>query len=152
MEIFPNWTAIPVVFILIVLTFVLNRTFFRPLQRILDERHRRIEGARLEADEIRRASQMRLQEFEQKMREARREADQQMASIRNAALSEKNQLITQKRVEAEAMLKSAKVEIQKKTAEARKQLESLGEEFAYEIASQILKRPLGGRTRSSAQS
>lgn len=152
MEIFPNWTAIPVVFILIVLTFVLNRTFFRPLQRTLDERHRRIEGARLEANEIRRASQMRLQEFEQKMREARREADQQMASIRNEALSEKNQLITQKRVEAEAMLKSAKAEIQRKTAEARKQLESLGEEFAYKIASRILKRPLGGRARPAAQS
>lgn len=143
----------PVVLIIIVLTFVLNRTFFRPLQRTLDERHRRIEGARIEAEEIRRASQMRLLEFEQKMREARREADQQMAGIRNAALSEKNQLIGQKRNKAEEMLKAAKVEIQKKTEEARKQLEGLSEEFAYKIASRILKRPLRGeRTGPVAQS
>ncbi len=35
MEIFPNWTFIPIVFFLIVLTFILNRTLFRPLGKII---------------------------------------------------------------------------------------------------------------------
>jgi F-type H+-transporting ATPase subunit b len=152
MEIFPNWTAVPVIFIVIILGFVLNRTFFRPLQQTLEDRRRKIEGARLEAEQIRRESELRIQEFEQKMREARRESDQQMASIRNAALGEKNKVIADKRAEAEAMLKAAKAELEKRTEEARKQLENLSEDFAYKIASQILKRPLRGKTESTIQS
>ena len=52
MEIFPNWTVIPIIFFLIVLTFTLRRTFFDPLARTLAERHNRIEGAQKEAEEI----------------------------------------------------------------------------------------------------
>ena len=49
MEIFPNWTTIPIVFFLIILTFILNRLFFRPLGKILAERDRKITGAKKEA-------------------------------------------------------------------------------------------------------
>jgi F-type H+-transporting ATPase subunit b len=152
MDIFPNWTAMPVILIVITLAIVLNRTFFRPLQKTLEERSSKIEGARREAEEIRRDSQLRLQEFEQKMREARRESDQQMAFMRNAALGEKNKVIAEKRAEAEAMLKSAKADLEKRTEEARKQLENLYDDFAHKIASQILKRPLRGKVGSTVQS
>ena len=49
MEIFPNWTVIPVVMLLVIFPFILKRIFFDPMARILDERHRRIEGAQKEA-------------------------------------------------------------------------------------------------------
>src|ERR1041385_1036849 len=101
MEIFPNWTAIPIILFLVILTFILNRTFFRPLAKALEERFQRIEGARREAEEIRIASQERLAEFDRRLREARRESDSQMAQIKNEALSEKNSIVSQKRSESE---------------------------------------------------
>jgi F-type H+-transporting ATPase subunit b len=142
MEIFPNWTFVPIVFFLIVLTFILNRTFFRPMGKILDERFHRIGGARREAEEIKKASQEKALEFDRKLREARREADQQIAKVKTAALGEKNQVVAQQRSETEKMLQEARADIRAKTEEARRALESQAQTFATRIASRILKRPV----------
>jgi F-type H+-transporting ATPase subunit b len=143
MEVFPNWTSIPIVVFLVILTFVLNRTFFRPMSRMLEERDRRIDGARREAEQIRKTSQDRLADFDRKLREGRRQADHQMAQIKNEALNEKSAMLLEKRQESERMLADARVDIRKRTEEARKILETESETFAYEIASQILRRPVG---------
>jgi F0F1-type ATP synthase membrane subunit b/b' len=145
MEVFPNWTSIPIILFLIILTYVLNRTFFRPMDRTLNERHRKIEGAKVEAEEIRKASQERVFEFEKRMRDARRAADAQMAEARNQALGEKTKVVSEKRNETEKMLSDARADIRRKTDEARRQLEAEGHNFAAQIASQILNRPVQGK-------
>jgi F-type H+-transporting ATPase subunit b len=142
MEIFPNWTSVPIVFFLILLTFVLNRTFFRPLGKTIEERHRRIGGARREAEEIKKASQEKGLEFERKLRDARREADQQILQVKTAALGEKSQVVARQRSETEKMLQEARADLRTKTEEARQSLESQAQLFAVRIASQILKRPV----------
>lgn len=145
MEVFPNWTAIPIVIFLILLTYILNRAFFRPMAKALEERHHRIGGAQKEAEEIRRLSRERIAEFDKRMREMRREADQQMAQAKNEALGEKSSILSVKRTEAEKMIAEGREEIRRKTEEARKTLESESKAFAYQIASQILNRPIGQR-------
>jgi F-type H+-transporting ATPase subunit b len=140
MDIFPNWTVIPVVFSLLILAFALNRVFFQPLQKALAERSRRIEGAQHEAEEIRKSSENRLAEFDHIMRQGRRESDQLMAKIRNEALNQRQQIVSEKRSEAEQFLKKAKSEIQARVEEARQKLVSQSREFARRIAAQILKR------------
>jgi len=142
MEIFPNWTAIPIVFLLIVLTFVLNRLFFRPLGKTLEERDRRIIGARQEAEAIRKASQEKALEFDRKLREARLESGLQTAQVKAAAIEEKSSLIASQREDADKMLKEARAEIRTKTEEALRVLDSQAQAFAEQIASQILKRPV----------
>ena len=145
MEVFPNWTAVPIVFFLILLTFLLNRLFFTPLGKTIEERHRRIGGAQKEAEEIRQASRDRLAEFDRKMREARREADLQMAQVKNAALQEKNSILGGKKTEVEEMLAEARANLNQKKEEAKKTLEAESQSFAYRIASQILGRPIQPR-------
>ena len=71
MEIFPNWTFIPVVVLLLIFIFSAHRLFFRPLSRVLEERHQRIEGAMAEAEQIKATSQKMVSDFELKMRDAR---------------------------------------------------------------------------------
>jgi F-type H+-transporting ATPase subunit b len=150
MDIFPNWTVFPIILFLIVLTYILNRNFFRPLGKVLEERHRSIEGARREAEEIKLTSQNRITEFENKMRDARRQADQIMAEMDKQVQEEKGSIIASKRAEAQKMLSEAKVDIQQKAAEAGKELQSQSDRFARQIASQILKRPL--QQKQSSQS
>ena len=99
MEIFPNWTVIPTVILLIIFLFLMKRVFFIPLERMLDERHRKIEGAQKEAEDIRHASQDRLADVDRKMREARREADAYMSQLRTAALDEKGKIVGGRRSE-----------------------------------------------------
>jgi F-type H+-transporting ATPase subunit b len=142
MEIFPNWTLFPILFFVILLTFILNRTLFRPLGKTLEERDRRITGARMEAEEIRIASQQKGLEFDRRLREARREADQQVAQVKNAAIGERNQVVTQQRSETEKMLTEAKAEIRAKVEDARLKLEAQTQQLAVRIATRILNRPL----------
>jgi F-type H+-transporting ATPase subunit b len=151
MDIFPNWTVFPVVFLLTLLTFILSRTFFRPLGQVLDERDRQIEGARKEAEEIRLASQNRMTEFDNKMREARRQADLIMAEMDKQVQEERGFLISEKRSEAQKMLEQSRAEIQQKTADAGRELQSQSDQFARLIADHILKRPLqkGSDTKKS---
>jgi F-type H+-transporting ATPase subunit b len=145
MEVFPNWTSIPIVFFLIILTYILNRTFFRPIQETLNERDNRIQGARREAEEIRKSSQERISDFDRRMREARREADLLMARAKSEALAEKSKLITRRRAEAEKMLAEAQRDLREKVEIARRQLQQQAAHFAYEIASHILKRPVASK-------
>ena len=149
MEIFPNWTFIPVVTLLLILVFVLNRTFFRPMARILHERHKRIEGAQMEAEQIRAASQGRLEEFDRKMREARRESDEHMARITAEATQERQRIVSGKKSEVEKMLSEARADIQKRTEDARGKLLALRDKFAVLIAARILKRPVSDKTKTS---
>jgi F-type H+-transporting ATPase subunit b len=149
MEIFPNWTFIPVVTLLLILVFVLNRLFFRPLGRTLNERHKRIEGAQLEAEQIRAASQGRLEEFDRKMRQGRRESDEHMARITAEAMQERQRIVSEKKSEVEKMLSEARTDIQKRTEEARAKLLALRDKFAILIASRILKRPVSDKTKTS---
>ncbi|HEY7161740.1 MAG TPA: ATP synthase F0 subunit B [Acidobacteriota bacterium] len=149
MEIFPNWTFIPVVALLLILVFVLNRMFFRPLAKVLAERHKRIEGAQLEAEQIRATSQGRLEEFDRKMREARRESDEHMARITAEATQERNRMISAKKGEVEKMLGEARADIQKRREDAREKLLAMRDRFAVMIASRILKRPVSDKTKTS---
>ncbi len=150
MDISPNWTFIPIIFFLVVLTYILNRSFFRPLGKVLEERHHRIEGARQEAEQIKIESQNRMIEFENKMRDARRHADQIMAEMDKKVQEEKDSIVAGKRAEAQKMLAEAKSEIKQKAEEAGKELQSQSDQFARLIASHILKRPL--QNKKSAQS
>ena len=145
MEIFPNWTTIPIVFFLIILTFILNRLFFKPLGKILSERDRKITGAKNEAEEIRKISQQKAQAFDQRLRDARREADLEVAKVKNAALDEKNSVVASQRKTAEQMINEARADIRKKTEDASKVLEAQTRSIAEHIASHILKRPVQQR-------
>ncbi len=145
MEIFPNWTFIPVVILLLIFVFIARRLFFLPMSNVLEERHRRIEGAHTEAEQIRETSQKMLSEFDRKMRDARRESDQQMAQQTADAMQERNRIVSGKRTEVQEMLMQSKEEILKKKEEARGRLQNLKDEFARLIASRILKRPVDGK-------
>jgi F-type H+-transporting ATPase subunit b len=149
MEIFPNWTFIPVVTLLLILAFVLNRFFFGPLGRVLAERHKRIEGAQIEAEQIRATSKGRLEEFDRKMREARRESDEHMARITAEATQERNRIVSAKRSEVDQMLNEARADIQKRREDAREKLLAMRDRFAVLIASRILKRPISDKTKTS---
>ena len=150
MEIFPNWTAIPVITLLLIFLFFLKRIFFDPLRKTLEQRSLRIEGAQKEAEEIRNASKDRLSDVDRRMRDARRESDAYMAQLSRQALSEKSRIVSARRSETEKLLSEAKLDLQKKTSEAAEELQSQSRDFARQIASRILRRPVQGNKSARA--
>ncbi|HSP07540.1 MAG TPA: hypothetical protein VLR94_10205, partial [Acidobacteriota bacterium] len=87
---------------------------------------------------------------DRRMRDARRESDTYMAQLRNQALSEKGQIIGARRSETEKLLSEAKLDLQNKTAKAAEELRSQSRDFARQIASRILRRPVQGNKSAGA--
>ncbi len=130
--------AIPVVILLFLFYFFLRSVFFKPILAAMDERHRRIEGARAEAQSAQAAAAARIAEFELALRHARSEIYLQQEARRQSVLDERASMIRQARAEAQSLIQQAKADLAASLAAARADLESSGSDLAGEIARSIL--------------
>ena len=133
----------------LLLIFVLNRTLFRPINAVLDERERMTGGRLAEARLLLKQYEERLRSYEGQIRAARVENQQQLEAARRAALAARQEVVTQVRAEAAAQIEAARGEIGRQAEEARAGLEREARGLAAGISAQILRRPVspqeGGR-------
>lgn len=130
--------------IIIMMVVVLNRTLFKPINRILQERSSRTDGvvgeARRALDQIEES----LRQYEQTLRSARAEGYRLLELQRLEAIREKErQLVSAKEVLGEQTA-AAKEGIKVQTENARTTLGSEAEKIALKISAQILGRPVSG--------
>ena len=128
---------------ILLLIFILNRTLFAPINKVLDEREHLGTGRLNEAKHLLKQYDTKLDNYEQQIRQARAGAYQELESQRKEALSARQQLLDQVKQETAAQLNAAKNEIAQQTATARQTLENEAHTMAATISSQILKRPVG---------
>lgn len=133
-----------VVFISIfVLIFILNRTLFKPINQVLDERERLGAGRMSEARQLLVRYDERLNEYEQQIQTARAEAYQFMEAQRREAQSARASMIAEVKSETAAQITVVREEISKQTESAKSSLENEARAMAGVISSQILNRPVG---------
>lgn len=125
------------------LIFILNRTLFAPINKVLDEREHLGAGRLHEAKHLLKQYDEKLNNYEQQIRQARAGAYQELESHRKEALTARQQLLEQVKQETAIQLNAAKGEIAQQTAAARQTLENEARAMAATISSQILKRPVG---------
>ncbi len=131
------------IFLLIIcLIFVLNRTLFRPITKILEERERLGLGRSIEAQRMLKQSDERARNYESQIRAARSAAYQQLEARRRELKSQRQQLLTQARREAEAQIAAARQEIADQSTSARTTLERDAHGMAASISFQLLRRPV----------
>ncbi|MGH9680692.1 MAG: ATP synthase F0 subunit B [Candidatus Acidiferrales bacterium] len=136
--------AVPTVIIVFLFYFFLRWSFFKPIERILAERHSRAEGARQEAEASRAAVQEKLRAYNEAMRKARSRIFAEQEAARRVVLDERQALITRARADAQKRLQEAKMAIAADLEEARKELDQSSGALANEIAEAILAgRPSG---------
>lgn len=128
---------------ILVLIFILNRTLFAPINRVLDEREHLGEGRLREAKTLLKQYDEKLTHYEQQIRQAHAAAYQSLESQRKEALLERQHLLEQVKQETATQINAAKDEIAQQTASARQTLENEARKMAATISSQILKRPVG---------
>lgn len=133
-----DWT-LPVASVVFLLTlWGMNTFLFRPLWATLDERRRRVEGPRSEAESARR----RIAEVEEtckaRIREARREGYEVAESMRRESLKKRQERIVAAREEAERRLGEARRLLSEEMEAARKRLEESAEDLARLITARIL--------------
>jgi F-type H+-transporting ATPase subunit b len=147
-------SAVPTVIIVYLFYLFLRWSFFTPMLRVLDERHRRAEGAQHDAEESRAAVQEKLRTYNEALRKTRGELFVSQEAARRQVLDEKQAAVQAARAAAQQELQAAKQTLASEVAAARTHLEQSSGDLAAEIAAAILageprepKVPVGGRAR-----
>lgn len=128
---------------ILLLIFILNRTLFAPINKVLDEREHLGTGRLHEAKNLLKQYDEKLSHYEQQIRQARAGAYQELETQRKEALTARQQLLDQVKQETATQLTAAKDEIAQQSVTARQTLENEARTMAATISSQILKRPVG---------
>ncbi|MFY9528640.1 MAG: ATP synthase F0 subunit B [Candidatus Acidiferrales bacterium] len=139
--------AVPTVIIVFLFYLFLRSAFFKPIEHSLDERNRRIEGARAEAAAAQAAAKQELDAYNEALKKARGEIYLEQEAARQAALDERAKLLKAMRNRSQETVQTAKQRIVAELEAARAQLESQTPELASRIARMILEKPpaaLGG--------
>jgi F-type H+-transporting ATPase subunit b len=114
--------AVPTVILLALLYALYTSIVHKPLQRVLDERRSKTEGAVEKSRADIAAAEARTTEYEQKLREARATVFRAQETKPQAALHARAAALHQAREPAQAQVQAAKTDIEKDRAAAEKGL------------------------------
>ncbi len=124
------------------LIFVLNKILYKPIRRFLEERESRMGAIRSEAEKFERNAQQLLENYEQKLAEARRKGQAQREALKEEARQLEAKLLEESTKEASARKQELMAELTAQIEAAKKDLLSKAEAFGLEIAQKILGRAL----------
>lgn len=127
-------------FSILLLIYILNRTLFKPINQVLEERERLGAGRVGEARRMLGEYEERLKRYESRLREARSEAYQRLEAERREATLDRQQMIGEVKAETTARIDAAKQEIAEQASGAKQSLEKDARAMAATISSQILRR------------
>jgi F-type H+-transporting ATPase subunit b len=145
-QLVPDGTLILHGLIIIMMVVVLNRTLFRPISRILEERDRRTRGLLSEAEQTVRRIDQSLRQYEQSLRGARAEGYQLLERQRAEAIRERERQIVSARELLSKQTSIEKQQIKSEAEVARTTLSKEASKIALRISSQILGRPVAGES------
>ena len=147
-QLVPDGTLLLHVLIILVMVFVLNRTLFKPINRILTAREERTRGRLSEAEEILANVSQKLSEYEHTLRGARGEAYAFTEHERAEAMQDRQLQTSQMRQQIADSVAAEKMEIFRQTEEARGLLEIEAGRIAGEIGTRVLSRPISDADRN----
>jgi len=126
---------------LIVVAF-LNKVLFKPILGLLREREEKTEGFMRDAGEKEKAAESTLVEYQEKLRQARKEVLEVKKQYISEGTNTRTELLEKARKEANQSLEEIKGGIAKASEEARRALGEQIETLGKEIAERVLRRSL----------
>jgi F-type H+-transporting ATPase subunit b len=137
--------AVPTVIVLALLYALYTVIVHKPLQRVLDERRSKTEGAVEKSRADIAAAEARTSEYEQRLREARATVFHAQEARRKAALNARTAALNEARNKAQAQVQVAKADIQKDRDAALNGLQAESQSLATEIMRRVLEPAGAGR-------
>jgi|HubBroStandDraft_4_1064222.scaffolds.fasta_scaffold304363_2 F-type H+-transporting ATPase subunit b len=110
--------------------------------RLFDEREKRIEGAKIEAEKMNTLAEHKSQTFELEYQKARNVARQELNAIKQSADKDQNEIIEKARHSAKEMLKVADAELIAEESKVRSELAEASDQVAHEIINTITEPKL----------
>ncbi len=127
---------------ILLLIVILNAVLYRPVRNVLLERQKKIGGLDGDIANFNKNAKLRLDEFDQKIRESRAKAKAEYDAVRGAAQAASNEKLAALRKGMETAKAEQLKQIQQQFAEAQIALKGQIDSFATEMASKVLGRTL----------
>lgn len=124
-----------------VMVFILNRTLLKPINQILAERERQVEGRIREAQSLAAETEEKLRKYNATLREARSEGYRLLEKERAAAIKDKDEKVRQYREQLSQTVAAQVETTRQQEQKVRGELESQAATIGDLISSQILRRP-----------
>ena len=131
--------AIPTVLIVLFLHFYLKRTFFRPLQEVLEKRYVATEGARQAAAASLAGAEQKTAAYEAALRDARAEVYKEQEELRRNLIAEHEASLRQARQQAGLLIRDAEGQLSAEVVKAKQDLAATSERLADQIAETVLR-------------
>lgn len=139
-QLVPDGTIVIHIALILLMIFILNRTLFRPVNRILAAREERTKGRSGEAQNILQEVEANLSKYERTLREARAEGYQLLERERAEALRLRQEQVVAVREGLQQTLEGQKRELEAQAGSARQTLQQRAREMAAGISARILHR------------
>jgi F-type H+-transporting ATPase subunit b len=137
--------AMPTVILLALLYVLYTAIVHKPLQRVLEERRAKTEGAVEKSRADIAAAEARTSEYEQGLREARAIVFRAQEARRKVALEARTTALNAARTKAQAQVQAAKADIHKDREAAQAGLQAEAQALAAEIMRRVLEPAGAGR-------
>jgi F-type H+-transporting ATPase subunit b len=140
-QLVPDGTLLLHLLMVGVMVFVLNRTLLKPINQILAERERQVEGRISEAQRLEAETEDKIRQYQAALREARSDGYRLLEKERAAALKEKDEQVRQYREQVSKAVAADLESTRQQEQNVRTELESQAAAIGDLISSQILRRP-----------
>ena len=138
-EIVPGLLIVQGVIFLLVLWF-LNKVLFKPILRILQGREEKIEGSLSEADETEKKAEKTFEQYNEKFRQARKEALELKRKLILEGTEKKEAAIDKARKEAQGFLEEMRRNIAEEAKQTQKTLHQQVDAIGQIMAQKALGR------------
>jgi F-type H+-transporting ATPase subunit b len=138
-QLFPDGTIFIHIALILLMIWVLNRTFFRPINRVIAERENRKGGRGGEAENILRDAGEKESQYSKEMLEARTRGYELIEQERSAAIQARDEKLGVAKREVSERLATEKGDLEKQVADERRTVEQQADEIAEKITANILK-------------
>ena len=138
-QLVPDGTVFIHIALILLMIWILNRTFFRPINRIIDARERNKGGRFGEAETVLHEVGEKQARYNQAMLEARTKGYEMIEAERAAAIAKREAQIGATKEEAEHRLVQEKAQLEAQTTEARRAIAAEADRLADKISSNILR-------------
>lgn len=139
-KLWPNYTFFLQTFFFLVCFLLLKNYLFPPVLHVLLERQRMVDQAHQEFKRFETEGQDMEQEYRERIRQARAEAQQIHKTARSEASEQERHLVESARTEAQQILQQREAQARQQREVLRQSLDQESDVMAKDIASKVLGR------------
>lgn len=138
-QLFPDGTIFIHIALILAMIWLLNRTFFRPINRVIESREQQKGGHGSEAVNILKQAGQKESEYSKAILDARSQGYDFIEKEHSAAVAIRDEQIAATKIELSERVATEKTAIEQQTLDARSTIASEANALAEKIASNILR-------------